>query len=150
MTQLNNADKLEPSIKIDLKRLTQDSAIVVAKVELKIESNCTCINKVVNDSLKFKLFQPPVSAQEYNDNYIEYDSKIVSSISEEAISIHSNEGSIFHVTVYSIIGQKIENIENSHTSIVIPTSRYTPGLYLMEVYVNHKSKVKKMLIKYIK
>lgn len=150
LTQLYNADKLVPSIKIDLQRLTQDSAIVVAKVELKVESNCTCLNKVVNDSLKFKLFQPPVSAQEYNDNYIEYDSKIVSSISDEAISIHSNEGSIFHVTVYSIIGQKIENIENSHTSIVIPTSRYTPGLYLMEVYVNHKSKVKKMLIKYIK
>ncbi len=150
LTQLSNADKLVPSLKIDVQRLTQDSAVVVAKVELKVQTNCTCINKVVNDSLKLKLFQPPVSAEEFEDIFIKYDSIIVSSISNEAISLHSNEGSIFHVTVYSILGQKIENIENSHTSIVIPTSRYPPGLYLMEVYVNHKSKVKKMLIKYIK
>lgn len=150
LSRLNNVDKLMPSLKIDLQRLTVDSAVVEAKVELKVKSKCTCINKVVNDSLNIKLFQSPVSVQEYDDNFIKYNPIIVSSISDEAISLHSNEGRIFHVRVYSIIGQNIENIENSHTSIVIPTNNYTPGLYLMEVYVNNKSKVKKMLIKYIK
>ena len=142
-------DKLKPGLKIEFERSIKDSISIQAFIQLKILSECSCINDVLNDSVHIILHHPPVSVAEEILDIVNDKSLINYKLTNENISIQANEGYISHVSIYNIIGQKLENIENLHTSIEIPT-RDLSGINLIEILVSYKSRTKKMLITYIK
>jgi len=148
LSLLGQVEVTKPSLELKIKRKSIDSAVIKINLSITPKSECTCITKVLNDSLVIKVLPQPVSIDEMPTLLNEV--KIESSFSNGKFVLYSPNAVFQRVEVYNVLGQKTNMFVESQNNVVIPENKLNIGLNIMELTVIHENRIKKMLIKYIK